>query len=403
MNNTLSTSELNEIVRNLIEDAKAADFLGYDPFDGLNSRFFIKSKLQHIPAASIAWLQFHKRCPINLRALVGVRRERNPKGIALFILGLVSEFRRTAEAEYLVLATELADWLLTAAVDKTVWTHFAWGYHFDWAARAFFVPKGKPNAITTCYVARALYEVGNVTTFSRFTEAAVDAGRFLDGLYQATGEERFFAYIPGESAFVHNANLWSASLVAESGSILGDTHMVDRALSAARQSVSMQRYDGAWAYGTRRHHGFIDGFHTGYNLEALSKLQESLGTDEFQMAIENGLNFYRKNFLLPDGTVKYYSDNVWPLDTHSFAEAILTLTNVSGTESDMLIASRVTERLVVDMYSEKKKRFAYQRNRYFSNRINYLRWTQAWAFFGLSSYLSRNPRESVFDKGASKQ
>jgi hypothetical protein len=387
------------IAQDLIENARATDFCGFDPFDGLNSRLFRNSGLQRLPFASIAWLQFHKRSPINFRGIVGVKRERNPKGVALFILGLLSMHERTGEGACLETATELGDWLLDTAVDRKSWTHFAWGYHFDWAARAFFVPRGKPNAITTCYVARALYALGNVTACARYTEAAIDAGRFLGKLYQSTGEGRYFAYIPGETAFVHNASLWSAALVAKTGRISGDTQLMHRALAAARQTVSMQASDGSWLYGTRPHHGFIDGFHTGYNLEALSLLQESLETQEFQSAIDHGMAYYRRMFFLPDGTVKYFDRSKWPLDTHSFAEAILTLTNVGRTADDIALAGLVVERMIADLYLPKAKRFIYQKGKNFTNKINYLRWTQAWAFYALSSYMQTMSTESGVKNG----
>lgn len=391
---------LMSVVERLLHDAQTADFCGYDPFDALNSSLFKKSKLDKYQVAAIAWTQLHKRSPINLRRLVGVEKKRNPKGIALFVLGLVALFNSNSNKKYLEIASRLGDWLLSTAVDRSIWENYAWGYHFDWAARAFHVPRGKPNAITTCYVARALYVLGRATGRQAYTDAAIDAGIFLDSLYIDNGCERYFAYIPGESAFVHNANLWSAALVAKSAVQCGSIEMTNRAKLAARQTVSMQRSDGGWAYGTRSHHGFIDGFHTGYNLEALSILQCTLNTREYQQAIEKGMNFYRANFVLEDGTVKYYNDCVWPLDTHSFAEAILTLTNVGGTRKDFEVAHQVIHRAMDVLYLEKKGRFLYQKGRLCANYCDYIRWTQAWAFYAISDFIRHCSKIKEFEYGA---
>lgn len=380
---TIST-DATSIADMLLEQCRLSDYAGYDPFDALNSTVFDRLGGNRWPFARVAWLQLFKRSPVNLRPILAVPRKRNPKGIALIVLGLLERHRHRGNANDLVEAVKLGDWLLTQSVDRDTWHHRAWGYHFDWAARAFYVPRGKPNAITTCYVARALYALGHMTGAQRFTDAAVDAGFFLDALYVNDTGVEYYAYIPGESAFVHNASLWSAALVGETAARTGNTAMCDRALRVARQSVSMQQTDGAWVYGTRGHHGFIDGFHTGYNLEALSALQKATATVEFREAIERGMYYYRRNFFLPDGTVKYYHDRVWPLDMHSVAQAIITLSKVGGEHDDRALADKVLHRAHASLYMPEKKRFVYQKGRWWTNRINYLRWTQAWAFYALS-------------------
>lgn len=143
MNDFEKVHALDCIVTDLIQNARSTDFCGFDPFDGLNSRIFKALGLSKIPLASIVWLQFHKRSPVNLWRLVGVERARNPKGIALFILGFLQIYQHTRDKSYLNLAVSLGDWLLTAASEKAKWRHFAWGYHFDWVARAFFVLQGQ--------------------------------------------------------------------------------------------------------------------------------------------------------------------------------------------------------------------------------------------------------------------
>jgi polysaccharide biosynthesis protein VpsJ len=372
----------------LIEQSRAEDFCGHDPFDGLNSTVFDRIGASRSSFGRIAWLQFHKRSPLNLRKIAGVPKMRNPKGVALIVLGLLERRRLYRDDAEFNEAIALGDWLLSQCADRAIWKHYSWGYHFDWAARAFYVPRGKPNAITTCYVARALYELGLASGISRFVDAAIDAGFFLDGLHLCDSGVEYYGYIPGETAFVHNASLWSAALVARTARRVGNEDMRERALNVARQSASMQQHDGAWPYGVRSHHKFIDGFHTGYNLEALHSLQCTLGMSEFSSVIEKGMDYYRKNFFLVDGTVKYYHDRIWPIDTHSVAQAVITLVNVGGTDEDFALADLVLSRAHASLYLADQKRFVYQKGRWITNRVNYLRWTQAWAFYALSIYAS---------------
>ena len=112
---------------------------GHDPFDGLNSRLFRWTGLSKLPFASIAWLQVHKRSPLNFRQILGVPRMRNPKGVALIVLGLLEREQRTGDGANLDEACALGDWLLAHRVDRKRWRHSAWGYHFDWAARSLLV------------------------------------------------------------------------------------------------------------------------------------------------------------------------------------------------------------------------------------------------------------------------
>jgi hypothetical protein len=143
-----------EISSIILMESIEKDFCGYDPFDGLNSHFFkIVPKLRK-GLFGLAWIQFHKRFIFNLRPLFSVPAGRNPKGIGLFILGLLEDYKRTQDESFLKEAIELGDWLLTQQSNlsddgKAQWQHACWGYHFDWNARAFYVPKGKPNVITT--------------------------------------------------------------------------------------------------------------------------------------------------------------------------------------------------------------------------------------------------------------
>ena len=296
--NISSAPELLTLNQNVLANVQRNSYAGQDPFDGLNSVFFKPAPKLRKGLFGLAWIQFHKRSIFNLRPLFAVPAGRNPKGIGLFILGLLEDYTRTQDKSYLKEAIELGDWLLTqqsnlSVEGKAQWQHACWGYHFDWNARAFYVPKGKPNVITTIYVSQALYALGQVTKDVRFTDVALDSAHFIvKTLYSEFDGRKFFAYIPGEEAFVHNASLWGAAWVAFVAGVTSNEDYKELALTVARQSVSEQGEDGSWVYGARHHHQFIDGFHTGYNLEALQMIKNALKTSQFDEAILKGLTYY---------------------------------------------------------------------------------------------------------------
>lgn len=377
----------------ILENARRDNFAGFDPFDGLNSKLFTIVPSLKEGVFGLAWIQLHKRSILNLRPVLGVPKARNPKGVGLFILGLLEDYQRTGDTEFLNEAMKLGDWLLEQKSDQSVWKHACWGYHFDWNARAFFVPKGKPNIITTVYVSQALYALGVQSGKQTYIDAALDAASFMvNSLYTEADDRKFFAYIPGESAFVHNASLWGAAWVAFVGNLKGDDRFKELALLVARQSVAEQSDDGSWVYGARHHHQFIDGFHTGYNLEALDIARKALSTAEFDDAIERGLLYYKARLIEEDGTAKYYQNNRYPLDMHSVTQVVITLLKVSGQEEDRQLARKVIESSINTLYMPRKKRFMYQKHKVISNKVDYMRWTQAWVYYSFS-YFNRTVAE----------
>ena len=381
-----------ELNSHVLCNVQSNNYAGQDPFDGLNSHFFKPLPRLKQGLFGLVWIQFHKRSIFNLRPLFAVPAGRNPKGIGLFILGLLEDYKRTQDNAFLKEAIELGDWLLTqqsklSVEGKAQWQHACWGYHFDWNARAFYVPKGKPNVITTIYVSQALYALGQVTGDNRFTEVALDSAHFIvKTLYSEFDGRKFFAYIPGEEAFVHNASLWGAAWVAFVADVTSNDEYKELALTVARQSVSEQGSDGSWVYGARHHHQFIDGFHTGYNLEALHVLRTALKTAEFDSSIEQGLAFYKQEMFEADGTAKYYNTNRYPLDMHSVSQAVLTLLKVSGEQEDIELAEKIIQQSIDTLYMSKQQRFVYQQHKYFTNKINYIRWTQAWVYYSFAYF-----------------
>ena len=373
--------------KDLLNNLRKKKFSGYDPFDLLNSKIFQLTPFKYSKWLRLAWLQLGKHFPLNLRPLLLVPKKRNPKGIGLIISGLIQDFKRTDNNQYLDEARNLAEWLLTQRCDSTKWTYSCWGYHFDWQARSFYVQTGKPNIITTYYVARSLYDFGKITNEEKFITTALDSAKFmLLNLYQESDGNFFFGYIPGEKTLVHNANLLGSAWCIFAGKELNDTEMINQALKTARLSVNEQTKEGAWLYGSNKFHNFIDGFHTGYNLEALCFIKDTLKISEFDKNIEIGYRYYLDNFFEKNGTVKYYNNSIYPLDMHSFAQAIFTLLKVGSKPSDYSLCENVINKAIELMYLPNEKRFSYQKHKFFVNKINYMRWTQAWAYYSLAYY-----------------
>src|SRR5690606_13481432 len=121
------------------------EFKGWDPYDGLNSWVIQKTPLGKSSFFRLAWIQFFKRSPINLRPLFGVKKEYNTKGLGLFLTGYCNLYKLQPNKEHLQIINSLATIILE--LQTKGYSGACWGYNFDWQARAFFQPKYTPTVV----------------------------------------------------------------------------------------------------------------------------------------------------------------------------------------------------------------------------------------------------------------
>ena len=321
-------NSIEQVFADLFQWCRARDFAGYDPFDALNSRAFQSTPFNRSRTARLIWTQALKRFPLNLRPLALVPPQQNSKGLALFALGALANYRlvKTIEAE--TDARELLDELWQARIQG--YSGAAWGYNFAWQSRNFFAPRGTPMIVPTAFAARALIEAHQAFADDNFLQMARSSCDFiLNDLKRtvAAGDEVCFSYSPADSTQIFNASLLAAETLASVGALTGETEFCEVALKAARYAVRRQRLDGSWGYGAEAGQQWVDNFHTAYVLLSLARIAQSCGgaSVEIKPALLPGLTFWRERFFLADGWPKYYHDRLYPADAHTAATAIITL------------------------------------------------------------------------------
>ena len=378
--------DLNSVVHDLEKTISSNTYKGYDIFDGLNSKLFQKTPFYNSRFFRLAWIQLFKRLPINLRALTSVPKGHNAKGLALFIQGYLNLYKKYRKEEYLLKAYKLMEIIINQrAKDRD---YFCVGYNFFWEARAFSVPPFKPNIIASSFVAQAFLDLYEIDKNEKWLKYAEEIGIFIEKelkLFESE-EELCFGYIPGESARVHNANLMGARLFSHLFAITKTSKYRELSGKSVNYSVNAQRNDGAWVYGERGHHQWVDNFHTGFNLIAIKDVQRYLKTKQWQNSINIGLNYHLKNHFLSDMTPKFYDNKLYPIDIHNFAQGIYTLLTFGYKEK----AEQLLKRCIEMMWNNKGNYFYYQKTKWYTNKINYIRWSQAWIFYALSYYLNNN-------------
>lgn len=388
---------------------KKENFQGWDLFDGLNSKIFKHSPFYRSKILRLAWIQFFKRSSINFRRITLVPKGHNPKGLALFAAGLIF-MGKNDEAIRILKRLE--------GMTCSGYSGTCWGYNFDWQARAFYVPVGKPNIVATVFVANAFLdyvEAEHMAQRAKHTEPRAnnkdpnkqslleDCLKIAQGCCEFILNESIlfedensvcFGYIPGEQARVHNASMLGAALLARVCSYTKNPKYYEKSKKAMSYSVAALNDDFSWPYGELHHQRFVDNFHTGYNLVALKDWIDYTGENIWEEELKNAYRYFLDTFWLEDGCPKYYHNSLYPIDIHCSAQGIVTCLKLKDYDERSIPMAKKIAKWAIDNMQYKKGYFYYQKTRWYTNKIPYMRWSQAWMFYALAqlAYLHEDER-----------
>lgn len=370
------------------------NFAGWDPYDGLNSKLFQATPLRHSRFARLAWIQLFKRNPINLRTVTGVEKGYNAKGLALFLSGYIQvqqwkkEEKNLDKIHYLIQRIK--------EIQTPNYSGSCWGYNFDWQARAFFQPKYTPTIVATSYVANSLLDAYDLLKDESLLSIAKSACNFILKDLNRTYDDRgdfCFSYSPLDQTQIYNASLLGSKLLLRVYSHTKEEHLKTTSLQSARYCCRGQQADGSWSYGTLPFHFWIDNFHTGFNLECLSDIISYSGDSSLNSYLEKGLTYYFDNFFTEKGEPKFYNNNLYPIDIHAPAQLMVVVYRLGLLTKKTELVKKVIEWTINNM-QDPKGYFYYQIKQGMSSKIPYMRWGQAWMFYGLSIYLNAFKDES---------
>jgi hypothetical protein len=399
----MTADESEQSLFRLLRYCRTESWIGYDPYDGLNSplaRAFPFNK----PLGRTVLTQLVKRCPYNLRPMLGIEKDLNPKGAALALRALMLladrdghqlASRITDAGEYQCggFATDF-NFLMSrlTSLRSNHYPEACWGYNFDWQSRAFFAPRGTPNVVCTVFAGHAYLDWYERTGSDLVLEMAASSCRFLLDRLNRTKDKTgdCFSYTPLDHSRVHNVNLLAAELLARTFRKTAIAEFRDAAECAARFTLARQRTDGSWFYGEAKSQAWIDSFHTGFVLVSLRNLIEYLKASDWSESLRAGYEFYEKRFFLADGTPGYYHNHLHPFDVHSAAQGVITFVEMTDLMPNAkAMASRVV-RWAIETLQDPTGFFYFQKHRFYTVRVSFMRWAQAWMLYALSLYVSRN-------------
>src|SRR5215211_839791 len=287
---------------------------GSDPYEGLNATRVVAPVRRSALGRRLV-IQAVKRSPIDLRPLLGIPPRANAGSVAWAASAYaLNGFLEVGEARARLRST--IDLLRGLRSDR--YHEPCWGYHFDFQSRIFFYASGEPNTIATAFAGMALLDAYDLLRDARLLEEALDVGSFFMRRVPQTsdGAGAYFGYLPGDRTPIHNANMLACALLARLAASSKEGEQLRGAAQAGLDwTIDRQRSDGSWPYGERPNLAWIDNFHTGYVLDAIRTcLDSGLGGTDIDQAWRRGVAYFRRDLLLPDGTPKYYSTAVYPID-----------------------------------------------------------------------------------------
>ncbi|MDY0278229.1 MAG: hypothetical protein RBQ97_09125, partial [Acholeplasma sp.] len=133
------TENIEKSLLSLLKYCENEKFKGYDPYDTLNSVFPIQ-KLGNW--ASFIAIQIQKRNPINIRALLGIRKFRSTKGMGLFFEAYLNLYEQSKDEAYLPIIEEIKHWLIDNSTSFN--GEVCWGYDYPYVTAKSKVSKDFP-------------------------------------------------------------------------------------------------------------------------------------------------------------------------------------------------------------------------------------------------------------------
>jgi hypothetical protein len=366
-------------------------YLGYDPFDALTSPLFRLPLLRSNKILRLGTQQVLKRLSINFRPLIGIKKSLNPVTIGLLIYAFsLSKLNFPDKKEYY---DNIIDDLLLLLKENSSkgYSGICWGYNFDWEARYAKIPAYTPTIVATGIITNCLFESYKISNNVEMFEICKSACNFIinDLNRSYEGDTFCWSYSPFDKQKVYNATMKGARLLAQVNSIENQDEFVKISFQTVSFVINNQNENGSWGYAKGDTRTWSDSFHTGYILDCLDEYIKITNKSEYNNNLIIGLkylinNFFdlqlhsKENMIIP----KYYDNKIFPIDCTSAGQVVLTLCRFGQLE----MAERVLKYMLKYMQSEKGY-FYYQKNKFFTNKISYMRWSNAWMFLCIAYYI----------------
>lgn len=385
-------NKIKEVLDKLEVYITKEDFKGYDPYDTLNS--WIPFHWMGTWGQILA-IQVQKRNPINIRPLLGVKKFHSTKGMGLLLSAYLNIYSYSNNKKLLPKIERIKDWLLE---NKTSYNGaICWGYDYPYTERGSNgLEKDFPTVIHHSYIIKALFNYYNIFGGEDILKIIKSSEQFvLDCLNRHEFDKGIcFSYDPDAQGCCYNANMHAAECLARIYYFTKDKKLYDLIHKAVDFVTAMQKEDGSWYYSFKKYGESekkqID-FHQGFIIESYNEIINLLGEDEkesWKNAITKGLDFYHDKQFRPSGKSLWRLPHEYPVEIHNQSQGIITFSKLyKYSPKYMPFAMKIANWTIRNMRNERKGFFYYRLNKFYTNKISYMRWSQAWMLLALSELI----------------
>jgi len=382
-----------ESLERLDDWVSKSGWVGYDPFDGLSAPIARRLTFD-VPILRIVLQQSVRRFPLNLRPLLGITKKHSTKAMGYFASGYLRLYQLTGRQDHLDRAVMcLSDLQETYSQG---YAGYAWGNAFDYQSRGGYLPQGVPTVVWTSFIGYAFMDAYALLSDRTYLDVARSACEFILrdlGTTEVTEQSLCISYVPHEQLDIHNSNMLAASLLARVYQHTGEDELVEAASKAARYTMDHQRVDGSWYYGEGLRWHWVDGYHTGFVLDALYWYMQGSGDNQYETHLRRGMDYYRQH-LFSGVKPKHYLSQTYPIDIQVVAQAIQTFALVPQSHHGDLAWSQQIARWAIEHMQDPSGYFYFRKHRFMMNRTPCLHWGQSTMLGALALLLQRKQAES---------
>jgi rhamnogalacturonyl hydrolase YesR len=174
-------------------------------------------------------------------------------------------------------------------------------------------------------------------------------------------------------------------------SVTNDETLKYTARKAVAFVMKHQQPAGSWIYSKSEVGGWVDNYHTGYVIDCLDEYMKCTGDNDFKPHLKKAVNYYTSNFFEADGAPKFYDQKTFPIDCTAAGQSLLTLARFN----QLALAEKVAAYMAANM-QDASGYFYFRKYAANTEKISFMRWSNAWMFAGLSYLVYQNQNQLKF-------
>jgi len=382
-------SRIEDSLIKLQQYIEGESYKGYDPYDTL---MYIIPFVRINKWLAIIATQVQKRNPINIRPLLGIKKDYNPKGLGLILHAYAILQQKQPSKDYSK-QIEIIIHLLKELSTKG-YSGYCWGYNFGWCSPEKYLKPYSPTSVATAFIIKGFYEAYKVNPTEEIKSIILSASDFVLCDLAFTEDESgiCYSYSTEKKDICYNASLLAGEILAINYAITKNESIKTKCHQIATYVVNKQHKDGHWAYSKNKANGnerTQTDFHQGFVLESLSNIINhcQIIDDAIEQALNKGCNFYIIEQFETSGRSLFRIPKKYPTDIHYQAQGIITLCRLKHNSSELHSFAKSIAEWTIENMQSKKGFFYYRVYKWFKDKTSYIRWGQAWMFLALAELI----------------